>query len=377
MTTRTHGARIIAEELMRRIESGAVREGEYLSSVRALSTEFGCAPLTAHRALKQLAEKGLVVAEPRHGYRVTGPDRDEKAQGVVAFLEDTRGSLGYLGEIYETQLAVLRRGALARGWTSAVLPYEGQSPERIADQLAEIGATALILQDIGERFPPDLPAALMSTGLPAVSLDLACSAPGMDQVLRDEAHGAALAAEHLIARGHRQIGWYGPLTDSLNARRRFAGAAEILVREGLGESIRDWRGREPATETRVAREYLESAGPPAAVLVLWQTAATALARAARELGLTLGTDLDVVGWSLEEHFEKEYAVDCPQLRETCATVTWSMTDVGRLVFDRLEARRRVPDLPAARVLLPMRLRGPQGSSPKRTANRAGGRVGRR
>jgi hypothetical protein len=95
-----------------------------------------------------------------------------------------------------------------------------------------------------------------------------------------------------------------------------------------------------------------------AVLALWQTAARALVRAARELGLKLGRDLDVVGWALEEHFDTSYARDCPELRESCAAASWSMADVSRTVLNRIAERRREPDLPAARIMLPMKLREP-------------------
>jgi DNA-binding LacI/PurR family transcriptional regulator len=221
-----------------------------------------------------------------------------------------------------------------------------------------MGATALVLQDIGERFPPALAPALGRLGLPTVSLDLSCTAPGIDVVLRDEAHGAALAAEYLIERGHRAIGWYGPLTSSYNGRRRFAGAAEVLLKEGMPSITRDWQDTEPAIDVRLAREHLDRPDRPRAVLALWQTAATALARAAQDLGLNLGEDLDIVGWSLEEHFDEGYAAECPQLRRNCATITWSMADVGRTILSRIDERRRNPDLPDARIMLPMRLREP-------------------
>jgi len=353
-----NGVAGVARAIEVRISSGLVRDGGFLPSVRDLSKELGCAPLTAHRALKQLAESGLVVAEPRHGYRVTNSRLASKVQEVLVSLEDPTGYEGYLGDIYETQQAVLRRGALVRGWISASLPYDGQSVEVLAKQLQEMHATALILQDIGERFPPGLPVELMALGLPAIGLDLACVAPALDVVLRDEAHGAALAVGYLVKRGHRRIGWYGPLQESTNGLRRFAGAAEALVGAGLDLEAQAWRAVENPTETSAAREFLQRPDRPTAVLALWQTAARALVRAARELGLKIGQDLELVGWALEEHFDSSYARDCPELRESCATVTWSMADVGRLVLARIAERRREPDLPAARIMLPMKLREP-------------------
>lgn len=352
------GAAKIAETIRDKILAGTLRDGEYLSSVRALSHEFGCAPLTAHRALKQLAGTGLVVAEPRSGYRVIHRNRTPRTQEMVAFLEQTQGYENVLGDIYETQLAVLQRGALARGWVSALLPYSGQSAETIERQLQDMKATALILQDVGENFPPSLLADLVRLGLPTIGLDMASIAPGLDLVMRDEAHGAWLAAEYLLRKGHRRIGWFGPLTSTYNARRRFAGAAEALLREQIDIGSLGWRETEPAVETRVALEFLRRPDRPPAVLALWQTAARSIARAARELGLKLGRDLDVVGWSLDEHLDRRYAQECPELRESCAAVTWSMADLGRAIFGRIEQRRREPDAPAVRILLPMKLREP-------------------
>jgi DNA-binding LacI/PurR family transcriptional regulator len=355
-----NGVAAVARAIETRISSGLAKEGGFLPSVREVSKELGCAPLTAHRALRQLADAGLVVAEPRHGYRVTGGRTSSKGQEVLVSLEDTTGYVGYLGDIYETQQAFLRRGALARGWISASLPYTGQATETIAGQLREMNATALILQDIGERFPAGLPAELAALGLPAVGLDLACAAPGVDLVLRDEAHGAALAVEYLDRRGHRRIGWYGPLQSSGNGLRRFAGAAEALVGAGLDLAAQDWRDVGDATETASALAFLRRPDRPRAVLALWQTAARAVVRAARELGLKIGQDLELVGWALEEHFDSSYARDCPELRTSCATATWSIADVSRLVLTRIAERRREPDLPAARIMLPMKLREPKG-----------------
>lgn len=346
----------IADELRRRITTGTIRQGRYLASVRNLSAEFGCAPLTAHRALKQLAVSGFVVAEPRHGYRVT---HASVVQEVVVFLQDIRDNEKYLGDIYETQLAALQRGALSRGWISATLPYTGQPIAAIEHQLREMKATALLVQDLDDSLPASLPAALKSMGLPIIGLDFSGQTQGLDQVHRDEAQGAGLAAAYLLRRGHRHIDWYGPLKDSPNARRRFAGAAEELLHSDIVVDDLAWREIALASETAVAMEFLKR-NRPRAVLALWQTAAQAIARAARELGLRLGHDLDLAGWALEEQIGQIYPGDCPELLAAAATVTWSMTDVAHLVFNRIESRHRDPTVPPARLLLPMKLREPIG-----------------
>jgi len=352
------GAAKIAEALKNRMISGDVRTGSYLSSIRSLSHEFGCAPLTALRALKILSEEGLVVAEPRRGYRVTKHGSSPLTQNTAAFLELTEGYEPFLGDIYSAQLSALQQEALTRGWISALLPYRGQSPAIIEEQLQKMGATALLLQNTGEKYGPELTKALMSIKLPVLGLDLSCGTPGMDLVLRDEFQGAALATEYLVKKGHRKIGWFGRLKSTFNARRRFAGAAEVLLRENIGVDAQNWCEIENAEDVNVAREFLKRPGRPKAILALWQTAALALAHAARELGLKLGEDVELVGWSLEEQLGQSYVADCPELLTHCATVTWTMVDVVRAVFNRLEERQREPELSAATILMPMKLRMP-------------------
>jgi DNA-binding LacI/PurR family transcriptional regulator len=350
---RRSGRAAIARALEREIAAGGVREGEYLPGVRAIGSRFGCSPLTAHRAVRLLAGSGVVRAEPGLGYRVTAAAAKLPKQETVAFLEEAENYAEYLGDIYQAQMQTLQREAVTRNWTVVLVPYRGQSSAAIVAQLEKIGATALILQDIGRRFPRELFGQLASLGLPVVNLDSTPrGVPGMDHVVRDDMQGATLAAEYLLARGHRRLGWFGPQRGSEDGRRRFTGAFQALLRVGLEGELLKWSSE----DVDAAHAYLSRKGRPRAVLALWDAAALNLARAALAMGLKLGTDLDIVGWELEEHYEKNYAAVCPELAASCAAVTWSMADVGRAVLSRIEERRRDPDLPNATVLLPMHLR---------------------
>lgn len=339
-----------------RMAAGVVCRGALLPSVRMISRDTGCAPLTAYRALRDLTQRGIVVAERGRGYRVAGGP--VPGTEIVALLEDTEHYAESLGEIYATQLRTLQRETMLRHWTFALVPYRRQSAEEITGQLRQVGATALLLQDILDDFPRELLEHLGRSGLPVVSLDEPYGVAGIDHVLRDEAQGAALAAEYLIGRGHRRIGWYGRLHSVRSSRRRFAGAAEVLLREGVAIDRQGWRDVVDADQVEVAREYLRRRNRPKAVLALSASAALALAQAAQEDGIRLGIDLDVAGWCLDELFEKAYASVCPDLATRCAAVGWSMADVGRAVLDRIEEQRRKPVRSNVSVLLPMTLRTP-------------------
>lgn len=350
---------LVREMLKTRIAAGVVRRGALLPSVRMLSRDFGCAPLTAYRALRELTVSGAAIAERGRGYRVAGGPASAPGTEIVALLEDTENYAETLGDIYPLQLRTLQRETMLRHWTFALVPYLRQTAEEIQGQLRQVGATALLLQDILDNFPTELLKHLGRIGFPIVSLDEPYGVDGIDHVLRDEAQGAALAAEYLIRRGHRRIGWYGRLHSARTSRRRFAGAAEVLLREGVTIDRQGWRDILDAGMVSVAREYLGRPRRPAAVLALSSTAAAALARAAVEMGIKLGEDLDLVGWSLDEQIPQDYAA-CPEFGERCAVVCWSMKAVAQSVLSRIAERRRAPDLPDATIMLPMAIREPSG-----------------
>lgn len=362
MAGRSNGKTDVAE-VVRALESqmagGHVRAGDFLPSIRSVSSDLGCAPLTVHRAMRQLVRRGMVVAVSRRGYRIADGARRPPSGRMVVFLENSENYEEFLGHIYKAQLRSLQREAMRRNWTFVLLPYQRQSVASIGDQLHKIGATGIILQDIGHRFPAGLTREICDLGLPIVNLNTPDSESClMDHVLRDELHGAALAAEYLLRRGHRRIGWFGRLGISVESRRRFSGATEILLREGIEIDAPGICSLDETTAEAAARPYLLRKNRPPAVLALWDTTAIALARAALELGLKLGRGLDIAGWCLEENFETDYASLCPELAQNCAAVVWNMADVARSVFNRLEDRLEEPDLPPARILLPMKLWAP-------------------
>jgi len=60
----------IRKELLRRIQDRIWQPGEMIPHEAELATEFGCARTTVNRALRDLAESGLVVRKRRAGTRV-------------------------------------------------------------------------------------------------------------------------------------------------------------------------------------------------------------------------------------------------------------------------------------------------------------------
>lgn len=73
----------IADELRRRIQSGALRPGARVPSTRALAKKWKVANATAAHALRVLAQEGVLRTLPRSGTVVAGPEPAELSRDAI------------------------------------------------------------------------------------------------------------------------------------------------------------------------------------------------------------------------------------------------------------------------------------------------------
>ncbi|MFJ5229486.1 LacI family DNA-binding transcriptional regulator [Kitasatospora sp. NPDC088391] len=136
-----------------------------------------------------------------------------------------------------------------------------------------------------------LPAAARAAGVPLVYLDR--PGPGADCVLSSNRAGAREGVAHLLAAGHRRVGFLGDLPASMHTRReRLAGWREALAAAGLPAPDELVAGaRTVAAAGRAALALLALPEPPTALFASNVTAATgallALGRAGRRRDVAL------------------------------------------------------------------------------------------
>jgi LacI family transcriptional regulator len=193
-------------------------------------------------------------------------------------------------------------------------------------------------------------------GLAALMVDAWREDAEIDTVVQDSHQGGLLAANYLISRGHRRIGWAGaPPGESSHSLSRFGGAAAGLARSGLAippELCCDARRAEGFDK---ARELLTRKDRPTAILALWGEACQNVVRAARELKLVLGRDFDVVGWSTEEQYASTYRPGFPD-GQVPPAIVWSVAAMAELAVTRLAQRQADPSLLVAKINVPVKLR---------------------
>ena len=345
----------LASLLRSDIRQGTHRAGQFMPPVRELARIHGAATVTVHRALKMLAHDGLVLSQPRHGYRVRPGAADPDRGLPVAYVHSAQHIVGQGRDtFYQTLLLEFQRVAGRRGWSVLTLDADLLSPGEIAGQIAASNACGAIVNSTH----PGLWKELERAGVPVVLVDAWSEHSEADCVLQDGFMGGLQAAGYLAKRAHQRVAWFGPGPRDQNPQilERYSGAAAGLARIGgrFACEVHAPLG-DPKTALQLAKALLKRRNRPTAVLALWQNMAEAIARAAAELNLVVGRDFEMVGWCTEEEYEGGYR-SCFPKSSIPPAIVWSIARLADAAVARLKQRRAEPNLAPAMIRIPTRLR---------------------
>jgi DNA-binding LacI/PurR family transcriptional regulator len=210
--------------------------------------------------------------------------------------------VGDLSNPYYAQMAqVVERAAFGHGYTTMFCNIEaaGEPPLTGVEALLEHRVAGIVFLAFIAR-TAELDEALQRAGIPIVFLGL--SERWGDSVGPRDRRGGALAAEHLLALGHRRIAYVRtPLVEASGDRARHDGFRAALRRAGVPAlPVRAWTpGADAisvARESRDLRAALRGPEAPTALFVSNDIGAVALIEACERLGLVVPDDLSVVGF---------------------------------------------------------------------------------
>jgi DNA-binding LacI/PurR family transcriptional regulator len=148
-------------------------------------------------------------------------------------------------------------------------------------------------------------ASFRHAGVPLVTID--ASATGVPQTLTDDVRGGRLATGHLLALGHRRIGFVG---DTMRGRagasrlgfvasqHRLTGYRQALAAAGIGYDARLVRRgpHGPANAEALAAELLARPDRPSAIFAASDTQAMGVLAAADRCGVSVPGELSVIGF---------------------------------------------------------------------------------
>ena len=187
---------------------------------------------------------------------------------------------------------------------------------------------------------------LAASRVPVVMVDRPATGLETDVVCIDDRRAAFDAVSHLVAHGHREIGYVGDTPDVPTSAARLAGYRAAMAQHGLAVIEDQVRADSPTVDgSRAATRALLTGGrPPTALLSAATRCSLGVVPALHELGRT---DVALVGFG-------DFAM-ADSLSPAVTVVDHSPTAVGEAAAARLAQRISDPGMPAATVHVPVRL----------------------
>jgi DNA-binding LacI/PurR family transcriptional regulator len=182
-----------------------------------------------------------------------------------------------------------------------LLLFDVETPRQRADAFHRFAARRDAIDGLLVISLPLAPAEVEAVaGLPVVQVDVAVA--DFPSVSIDDRAGGRMAAEHLIARGHRRLGFVGD--DRLNpfgftsSERRRDGFLEAVKAAGLApEDVSEALGPHGRHEARALAEALFALErPPTGIFAASDVQAVGVLEAAAEHGLRVPQEVAVIGF---------------------------------------------------------------------------------
>jgi DNA-binding LacI/PurR family transcriptional regulator len=244
---------------------------EMRDRVRAAIGELGYRPSSTARSLSLGAAQAVGVVAPFF----TSPSVVERLRGVVERV----GARGY-----------------------DLVLYDVETPAQRVDAFREFARRARVdgLLVISLAPGTDEVAALRRQNLPVVLVD--AEHADVAHVAIDDLRGGELAAEHLVTRGHRRIGFIGDVAANAfgftSSERRRRGLRVALERAGIvpDTALERFGPHDRAAARTLGIDLLRAADRPTAVFAASDTQAIGVLEAAKALRLRVPEDVAVIGF---------------------------------------------------------------------------------
>ena len=346
--------RRLAETVREEIRQGRWPVGSLLPTEVELSQRFGVARSTMREAIRTLQAQGYVERRRRAGTFVLTPTPGVIGRSfvglVVAHLDDARLALVLHGLQAELSRAGLRLEVRA---TEDVAELEGQM---VSSMRAE-GASGVFVEPAPGWPSRSLYRQYLAEGYPIVFLDRGDPELSIPTISADNHGGSLTLARHLLACGHRRIGFLLSRSyPTTSVAARLAGYQAALVEAGLepdpGLVVQPDGPLLDAMEDSLHRAVdrilaLPLAQRPTALMCSNDELASWVIALLKQTGLRVPTDMSVTGYD-----DLEYAA---RLDPPLTTARQPLADIGGTAARTMAAMLAAATNQAPSVALPVHL----------------------
>jgi len=274
------------------IAEGQFRPGERMPSTKELSATMNVSLVTAHRALQELRELGLLERSRGKGTFVArgepaGDGKPSQKSEEIALVLHRDASLS---DIFHNQVCEGICDAASEADVKLQICRFGHGLSRECDRYLFVNPFPGELGALRQEIPATTP---------LIAVGTRSDEPDVYSIDVDNFDLAARAVDHLVELGHRRIGFVGGVTDVSHNRDRLEGFRKRCQERGLPADDRfilianSWRLAE-AEGVRLGR-MLNAADRPSAIFAGGYYLALDVYTAAASLGLAIPDDLSVVG----------------------------------------------------------------------------------
>lgn len=310
---------------------------------RVLNREPNVAPATRERVLD---------AATSLGFRRNAVAADLARGGYSRLVGFITGDLA--NEFYSALASGIERELREHG-LQLLTASSDEDPEReesLTGELLERRVGALIVTPAGADH-----SALrgeIAAGLTVVVVDRPATGVDVDTVVIDNRGGTQAAVRHLLAHGHRRIGFVGDEPHLWTYQERSTEFLDVMHDAGVADAERRLRSgaHDAAAARELVRELLAAPEPPTAVLAANNRATVGTLQALRDV--PGGRDVAVVGF---DDFELADLLGI-------TVVAYDAVEMGRRAAELAVARSAEPDRAVELVVLPTRV-VPRGSGERR------------
>jgi DNA-binding LacI/PurR family transcriptional regulator len=275
-------------------------------TIRDVARHAGVSAATVSRVLN---DSPLVVEPTRARVRASVDELGYRLNATARTLSLGRATaVGVVVPFFTTHSVIERlRGVVARLSSGGVRAYDlllfdVEAPDQRADAMRDLADRNRVAGLLVVSLPifDDEIDALQRDDLPAVLLDVAH--PRLPGVVVDNVRGGAMAAEHLLAKGHARMGFIGDhptnaygFTSSEDRRRGFNG---VLRRAGirLDPALERYGVADRDEADVLARSLLRQPSPPTAIFAASDLQAIGVLRACEAMGARVPEDVAVIGF---------------------------------------------------------------------------------
>lgn len=299
--------RCIFDELESSLRAGVIAPGDRLPTESQLSKKYGTSRTTAIRALRDLANAGLVQRRQGSGtYAVDVPSPALRSIAFCSLFVSQSSELGYVEGLIQRHLADLASSYEATLHVQC-LPPNG----RTIRESMRLAAEGLVARKITGclYYPAELPREdmdcnrmvvdrLCEAGVRVVLVDRdIVSYPERSEFVRigyDNRRGGTLVTNHLLEVGCKRVAFVGIPEVSTAVQDRLAGYSESLQSHGLSMSADlVWSTDTP---TEAFCKQLIKLGRPDGIVCKSDRFAAMLGRHLTAMGLQIGRDIKLAGF---------------------------------------------------------------------------------